>query len=233
MSVEQVLPIRFMPGDAVRRLVVSAFGGALMALGCTSETPRSAPQVAIGVAQVFGDEIGLDDLEVPSERKIALRREFSESSEEQLILKWRAERLAEIIWSALLEDLGRSHSLEATESEIRSALNALKTLAASADESSMGPASYQAFVAGVVKEWKVSKVLYEEFGGDVVFHEKNPMDAVGAKRMFLAKHERHGSFTIRDVELASEFWEYYRREHPDRILSKIDFSRPWWENLRH
>jgi hypothetical protein len=74
-----------------------------------------------------------------------------------------------------------------------------------------------------VRDWKISKALYEEYGGTVIFQQANPMEPVGAMRKLLESHEAKGDFNIYDETLKRQFWEYYirnivSRSHPMKSI---------------
>jgi len=84
-----------------------------------------------------------------------------------------------------------------------------------------------------VETWLLNKALYERYGGVVIFQQSNPMEAIGAMRVFLEEHEASGTFRILDAEHKELFWSYYTREHPMQVpKERIDFSRAWWEQER-
>jgi hypothetical protein len=83
--------------------------------------------------------------------------------------------------------------------------------------------------AQVVKRWKLSKALYEEYGGLVIFQQGNPLEPVGAYRKFLEKMERGKVFEIYDEANRKMFWHYFTREHPFAVNPRdVDYSIPWW-----
>jgi hypothetical protein len=83
--------------------------------------------------------------------------------------------------------------------------------------------------AQVVKKWKLSKAMYEEYGGLVIFQQGNPLEPVGAYRKFLEKMERGKVFEIYDEANRKMFWHYFTMEHPFAANPRdVDYSVPWW-----
>lgn len=129
-----------------------------------------------------------------------------------------------LIWTPIMEEFSKNHDIEPTQEEIQSfakSMNAELPLNNKLNINEM----YRPFV----KTWKVSKALYEEYGGTVIFQQANPLEPVGAYRKLLEKHEAKGDFKIYDENISKLFWEYYTREHPMQVpLTEIDYSKPWW-----
>lgn len=80
-----------------------------------------------------------------------------------------------------------------------------------------------------MKDWKLSKALYEEYGGTVIFQQANPLEPVGAYRQFLEKMERGKVFQIFDEANRKAFWHYFTRKHPSELSPKdVNYAVPWW-----
>lgn len=81
-----------------------------------------------------------------------------------------------------------------------------------------------------IVSWKFKKLLYEKYGGDVVFQQGAPQEPVGAYREFLKEMESQKILLIYDAGEARRFWEYFEAKKLRRIpVRDVDFARPWWE----
>jgi hypothetical protein len=80
-----------------------------------------------------------------------------------------------------------------------------------------------------VKNWKLSKALYEQYGGTVIFQQANPLEPVGAYRQFLEQMEKGRVFEVFDDSNRKIFWHYFRRKHPSELSPEdINYAVPWW-----
>ncbi len=170
------------------------------------------------VATVFGKDISLEMIKQSPEAELAL-----------------------LIWTPIREEFEKTHDVEPTEEEIKTFTEFMDRSAAKAheklpedlkarlpDPASMREASKPMY-RDMVKQWRISKALYEEYKGEVIFQQANPMEPVGAYRKLLESHEAKGGFKIYDVKLRESFWEYYTRKHPFIVPPEgVDYSKPWW-----
>ena len=82
----------------------------------------------------------------------------------------------------------------------------------------------------MIRSWKISRALFETYGGTVIFQQGNPFEPVGALRDFLREMERAQAFEIFDPELKKQFWTYFEQKHPFVVPpDKVDYSEPWWK----
>lgn len=86
----------------------------------------------------------------------------------------------------------------------------------------------------MVKAWKFNRALYAKYGGKVIWQQLG-LEPVGAYEAWLKEHQAGGSFTIRNPELAQQFWRYFSIEHQevdDEFLASAGlthpFEKPWW-----
>jgi hypothetical protein len=81
----------------------------------------------------------------------------------------------------------------------------------------------------MVKGWKLDRMLYNTYGGTVIFQQGNPLEPVGAYRKFLEEMEDAKVFEVYDADNRQKFWHYFVRQHPFQVPpDKIDFDKPWW-----
>ncbi len=83
---------------------------------------------------------------------------------------------------------------------------------------------------GMAKSWKVSKALYDAYGGDVVFQQDNPLTPVGAYQQLFEQYREKGEFVIYDPAFKAAFWSSVKMKYAKTYdPENIDFSLPWWE----
>jgi hypothetical protein len=79
--------------------------------------------------------------------------------------------------------------------------------------------------------FKISRSLYQEYGGRVVFQQAGPWP-IDAYRSFLEERQEAGAFRILDPDLVAGFWEYLADDTrhsfypPDEAEPAV--STPWW-----
>jgi hypothetical protein len=81
----------------------------------------------------------------------------------------------------------------------------------------------------MVVRWKSDRVLYQRYGGPVIFQQGNPLEPVGAYRHFLEDVERSGAFEVYEPEDRKAFYEYFKRKHQFVVPKElISYDKPWW-----
>lgn len=170
------------------------------------------------VAQILGNTIHVTDLEIDLRFLKGYKRSYPGLSEDDVLDKMRANKLTSIIWKRIIQKLSDEHNLEPTAEEVGSFTEAIHRFRANRD---------------VVKTYKISKYLYETYGGTVIFQQGNPHEPVGAYRKLLEEYQAQGNFKIYHPKYEKAFWAYYLRKHPMVIPEdKVDFSKPWWEKAQ-
>jgi heat shock protein HslJ len=87
----------------------------------------------------------------------------------------------------------------------------------------------------LIRQWKINKALYDEFGGRVIYQQLGP-EPLDAYRKFLVKQQNEGDFEIRDKSLEEGFWRYFTDDSiHDFMASGSDdaaraFTQPPWED---
>lgn len=84
----------------------------------------------------------------------------------------------------------------------------------------------------MIRHWKINRALYRQYGGRVIYQQAGP-EPLDAYRQYLEEQQAAGAFVIRDPELASRFWRYFRDESihsfmEDEAAAEV-FARPPWE----
>jgi hypothetical protein len=182
--------------------------------------------------QTLGDTIHGTDLEIDQRALKGYKRSYPDLSETQIIDKVRADKLTSIIWERIFQKLSNEHDLEPTIKEVRSFAEFIRRSSpkSSPEEltSEMEEVSLEVY-KNFVRTYKISKYLYETYGGTVIFQQGNPQEPVGAYRKLLEEYQAQGHFKIYNPKYEKAFWGYYLREHPMVIPEdKVDFSQPWW-----
>jgi len=75
----------------------------------------------------------------------------------------------------------------------------------------------------IIRQWKINKALYEQYGGRIVYQQLGP-EPLDAYRTFLDKRQQAGDLQIGDPQMAVAFWRYFTDE------SIHDFMEPGSED---
>jgi hypothetical protein len=187
------------------------------------------------VAQIFGKDIFISDLNPKDNELKIVKQSFPNLSDEEALTKARSQKLTSRIWTPIMADFAKTHDVEPTEEEIQGFAKSMNAMKADLPPEvtknipKMSAEMERKVNQPFVKNWKISKALYGEYGGTVIFQQANPMEPVGAYRKLLESHEAKGDFKIYDEKLKQQFWEYYVREHPFQVpQNEVDYSEPWW-----
>jgi len=84
-----------------------------------------------------------------------------------------------------------------------------------------------------IRTWKVTKALYDQYGGRVIFQQAGP-EPIDAYRDFLKERERKGAFKIHTKSCEALLWEYYTNDQShvfvatNSVEGSALFNRPWW-----
>jgi heat shock protein HslJ len=168
-------------------------------------------------ATVFGEEIRTTDAEQLQEA--ILTRLFDRYAEEKRI---EAEP-AEI--EAYLEKMRRGMAAEG--------LTADKDL--SAEEAGQVATMRANMAQSMIRQWKINKSLYEEYGGRIIYQQLGP-EPLDAYRQYLEERRRDGAFDIEDKSLEDGFWRYFTDESIHDFMERGSadearaLSAPPWRN---
>ena len=121
------------------------------------------------------------------------------------------------------------NALEPTELEIDALLEALP---APSGSDAAEVAERREVARQVVTSYKISRSLYQEYGGRVVFQQAGPWP-IDAYRSFLEERQEAGAFRILDPDLVAGFWEYLaddtRHSFYPSDEAEAAVSTPWWQ----
>jgi hypothetical protein len=139
------------------------------------------------------------------------------------------QELLGIILVPLMLRYANENALKATELEIDALLEALP----GPSESDAAEVAERREVARqLVMSFKISRSLYQEYGGRVVFQQAGPWP-IDAYRSFLEERQEAGAFRILDPDLVAGFWEYLaddtRHSFYPSDEAEAAVSTPWWQ----
>ncbi|KXJ59568.1 MAG: hypothetical protein AXW14_05310 [Alteromonas sp. Nap_26] len=206
------------------------FAAIVISLGIN--TPEAASEI---IARLFNKSISNSELQ-PSKADVDRFQAILTDKSEKEVRDLLAQRaLGSKITESVLADFAEKNAIEPSESEIRSAYSVIKLWTVDLDANS----NYQqdeleryrlAMAEGMAKSWKVSKALYEAYGGDVVFQQDNPLTPVGAYQKLFEQYREKGEFVIYDPVFKAAFWSSVKMKYTKTYdEDNIDFSLPWWE----
>lgn len=139
--------------------------------------------------------------------------------------------LEPLIVRPLLLRFAAEQRLTVTQAEIDELQSALSMPAPPAGLTAAQRAELRKIPEGIVLNWKISRALYQKYGGEVIFQQANPLEPVGAMRKFLEEQEKSGAFAIHSAADRQRFYAYYTRTHPSVVpASEINYDKPWWRN---
>jgi hypothetical protein len=86
----------------------------------------------------------------------------------------------------------------------------------------------------LIRQWKVNKALYNQYGGRLIYQQLGP-EPLDAYRQFLRQRQAEGAFAIRDQAIEASFWRYFTDESihdfmaPGGADEARAFTVPPWE----
>lgn len=131
----------------------------------------------------------------------------------------------------LVQRFAEQERLTVSDAEVAELESALKLPPPPPGLSQADKAMLRELPRSMVLQWKISKALYQRYGGEVIFQQANPMEPVGAMRRFLEEQEKAGAFEIYDAGERKRFFEYYVR--PQTMVvpkEKVNYDVPWWRS---
>lgn len=140
-----------------------------------------------------------------------------------------AEELQYVVLQKLTNRYAAEKGIEVTDAEraayvehVREALSKDPNFAASGlgtEESAEDRAAREEIATAFIKQWKINRALYQQYGGRVAYQQGGP-EPLDAYRKFLEESDARGDFRIVNKDLEAGFWRYYRDE------SIHDFYKP-------
>ena len=86
----------------------------------------------------------------------------------------------------------------------------------------------------MIRQWKINKSLYEEYGGRIIYQQMGP-EPLDALRNYLENRQAEGAFEIREQVLSEAFWSYFTDDTRHDFMdldgadAKAAFSTPFWQ----
>lgn len=183
---------------------------------------RVAPASAQPLARVLRENISSRQIEIGSQELREARRQYKGAEYEKWVREYKADNLVSLILNPLLREYARAHAISASVAEINAMSRAVfgKQIARGA---------IRTLAEDAVIQWKVSKALYQQYGGTVIFQQSNPFEPVGAYQKFLEEQEQKKAFEIFNPELRQAFWCYLTCEQSMIVPpDKVNYDLPWW-----
>jgi hypothetical protein len=154
------------------------------------------------------------------------------------------EALRDAIFTPLLDQYAEERGIKAKPAEIDALLEMMRRdMAASglATEDALTPeekaeidAMQREMARGVIRQWKINKALYEQYGGRIIYQQLGP-EPLDAYREFLRQREADGAFAIRDPAIEASFWRDFTDDSihdfmtPGGADEARAFTTPPWE----
>jgi hypothetical protein len=150
-----------------------------------------------------------------------------------------------IILTRLFDQFAAEQGIVAEPAEIDALLERMRAdmaaagLTAAADltpeERAEADAMRRDMARGIIRQWKINKALYEEFGGRIIYQQMGP-EPVDAYREFLRRREAAGAFALHDEAAKEQFWRYFTDDsmHDFMVPGSADaaraFATPPWDS---
>jgi hypothetical protein len=154
------------------------------------------------------------------------------------------EALRDAILTPLLDQYAAERGIRAEPPEINATLEKMRRdMAASGlataddltpEEKVEMDAMRRDLASGIIRQWKINKALYDQYGGRIIYQQLGP-EPLDAYREFLRQREADGAFAIRDQALEESFWRYFNDDsiHDFMTPGGADvaraFTTPPWE----
>jgi len=147
----------------------------------------------------------------------------------------RDARLAEIERQLAVPALGDDQraALTAERERLQQLGRDLDSVTATPQEAAEEAQARRTVAAAFVRQWKLNRALYRDYGGRIIFQQGGP-EPLDAYRRFLEEQQKRGAFAIADSELEAAFWRYYRDDtihsfYPAGSAEEAKaFQTPWW-----
>lgn len=154
--------------------------------------------------------------------------------------------LRSIILGRLLEAYAEEHGVTVSNQEIARYLERMDqrlreelgdnyedTSGLSDEEQAKLQRMRQQMAASAVQNWKVSRALYEQYGGRIIYQQVGP-EPLDAYRLFLTEAAKGGAFEITDGDVATRFWSFFSDDQRHDFMAEGSeaalraFDHPPW-----
>jgi hypothetical protein len=177
------------------------------------------PLEEAAVARVMGEKIRVQDPQ--KAQSLVLTRLFDDYAEKNGLAATQEEV------SAYLADMDRR-----LKEDLGDEYEGLDDL--SAEEAAEVRRMRSAMAASIIRQWKINRSLYQEYGGRVIYQQLGP-EPLDAYREYLEARQQAGDFEFLDEEAGRVFWDYFTNERRHSFMddagAKQAFARaPWAGN---
>jgi hypothetical protein len=132
-----------------------------------------------------------------------------------------AEELRYVVLQKLTERYAAEKGIEVTDAEKAAYIEHMRAVL-SKDPNFSGPlpgneesaedkAARAEIAAAFIRQWKINRALYQQYGGRIIFQQGGP-EPLDAYRKFLEESAARRDFRITNPDLEAAFWRYYRDE---------------------
>jgi hypothetical protein len=138
-----------------------------------------------------------------------------------------AEELRYVVLQKLTDRYAAEKGIEVTDAEkadyiqhVRAALSKDPNFSGplpGSEESAEDKAARQEIAAAFIRQWKINRALYQQYGGRIVF-QQGGLEPLDAYRKFLEESAARGDFRIANPHLDAGFWRYYRDDSIHEFL---------------
>lgn len=174
------------------------------------------------VARVLNENISGRQIEIGNQERNDAKRQYKGAEYEKWVREYEADKLVSLILNPLLREYAKTHGITASVDEINSVSRTIfgKRVARGA---------IRTIAEATVIQWKVSKSLYQQYGGTVIFQQSNPFEPIGAYQKFLEEQQQKKAFEIYNPQLRAAFWCYFTCEQSMIVPpEEVNYDVPWW-----
>lgn len=142
-----------------------------------------------------------------SQQEISIYREFMTKIAEDDRKEKSAQRdkLKAKLAGSGLDAAGR----EQTQAELAAVEQLLAATAPKDSPTDEEKAAMNEIAQAVIRQWKVNRLLHQEFGGRIIRQQGGP-EPLDAYRRFLESAQKQGNLTITGESIEQQFWQYFR-----------------------
>ena len=139
--------------------------------------------------------------------------------------------ITQVILPALCDSFDKEHGIIVTDEERNAFADKMVEAISNLPLKPPVPLSKETYLKTAdrwIKNYKRNKLLYELYGGKVIFQQAG-IEPIDAYYKWLQSEEAKGSFSFSDATVRTAFYDYYAKQRHIEVPTKdIDFSKPWW-----
>jgi len=184
-----------------------------LAVGCIPDTPQdsAAPATESAAAPVSAAEqtAAIEPASVPLAATV-LGEEIRTTD---------AGEMQQAVLTRLFDRFATDHGIEVSEAEVDAYLSHMQRVMAedpnlaaaedlTAEEAAEVDAMRREMGRSMIRQWKLNRVLYQQYGGRVIYQQLGP-EPLDAYRQYLEERQAAGDFKIVEPAFESGFWRYF------------------------